>query len=239
MKIALAFFGQPRFVDNEEVISTYKEAILNKYDTDVFAHMWWKETNGEYEYSSWSKIDKCPISKEAPNIFTENYSPTILKIEEPKQFVLPVNVKKFVDETFVNNGNPHWTDKNFSNIMSQMYSIKSVADVVDSYIKKTNTNYDFIVLARYDAVLIDFPNLETCDNTKFYLPGHHPRFPDTIQFFGTRYLTWALNVFDDIGDIYKGIWEPSPEAFKMLSFLKWFDISDLSPYPMDARCIRN
>ena len=54
-----------------------------------------------------------------------------------------------------------------------------------------------------------------------------------------QYTDKLYDIFDDIGDIYKGIWEPSPEAFKMLSFLKWFDISDLSPYPMDARCIRS
>jgi len=53
MKVALALFGQPRFVDNQQIIDTYKQVILDRYDTDVFGHMWWKEEDGEYDYSSW------------------------------------------------------------------------------------------------------------------------------------------------------------------------------------------
>lgn len=248
MKVALAFFGQPRFIDNPDIIKTYTKVILDRYDTDVFGHMWWEEDAEEYDYSSWSQIDKCPVLKDAPKIIGDNYQPLILEVESPKTFELPPKAKAFVDEKFtdkhqarevcVESGN-HWNTKNYSNIMSQMYSIKSVANIVKSYTEGTNTSYDFIILARYDTVLINFPDLNTCDKYKFYLPGHHPRFPDTIQFFGPKYLTWALNVFDDVDDVYKDIWEPSPESFKMGSFLKWFEHSDLAPCPMDAACIRS
>lgn len=248
MKVALAFFGQPRFVDNPDIIKTYKKVVLDRYDTDVFGHMWWEEDAEEYDYSSWSQINKCPVPKDAPKIIADNYQPLILGIENPKTFELPPKAKAFVDEKFTDkhpareiygeSGN-HWNPKNYSNVMSQMYSIKSVANIVKSYAEETNTSYDFIVLARYDTVLINFPDLNTCDKYKFYLPGHHPRFPDTIQFFGPKYLTWALNAFDDVDDVYEDIWEPSPEAFKMGSFLKWFKHSDLAPCPMDAACIRS
>lgn len=207
-----------------------------------------EEDAEEYDYSSWSQISKCPVPKNAPKIIADNYQPLILGIEKPKTFELPPKAKAFVDERFTNkhparevygeSGN-HWNFKNYSNIMSQMYSIKSVANIVKSYAEETNTIYDFIVLARYDTVLINFPDLNVCDKYKFYLPGHHPRFPDTIQFFGPKYLTWALNSFDDVEDVYEDIWEPSPEAFKMGLFLKWFEHSDLAPCPMDAACIRS
>ena len=59
MKVALLFYGQPRYVDNEEVYNSYKSNILDKYDTDVFCHTWWSETEKEYDYSSWSKISNC------------------------------------------------------------------------------------------------------------------------------------------------------------------------------------
>ena len=242
MKVALAFFGQPRFVDNQQIIDTYKQVILDRYDTDVFGHMWWQEeTEGEYDYSSWSKIAKCPIPKDAPKIIADNYSPIIMGIEDPKTFELPPNALKYVDERFTGKhpDGPHWNHKNYSNVMSQLFSIKSVANIVKSYAEETNTSYDFIVLARYDTVLMRFPDLNTCDKYKFYLPGHHPRFPDTIQFFGPKYLTWALNAFDDVDHVYEGIWEPSPEAFKMGAFLRRFSQSDLAPCPMDAACIRS
>lgn len=247
MKVALAFFGQPRFVDNQDIINTYKEVVLNRYDTDVFGHMWWEEDADEYDYSSWSQISKCPVPKDAPKIIADNYQPLILGIENPKTFELPPNAKAFVDEKFTDkhparalygeSGN-HWNPKNYSNVMSQMYSIKSVANIVKSYAEETNTSYDFIILARYDTVLLNFPDLNTCDKYKFYLPGHHPRFPDTIQFFGPKYLTWALNAFDDVDDVYEDIWEPSPEAFKMGSFLRRYSQSDLAPCPMNAHAVR-
>ena len=132
MKVALAFFGQPRFVDNQDIINTYKEVILNPYDTDVFGHMWWEEDAEEYDYSSWSRINKCPVSKDAPKIIADNYQPLILGIESPKTFELPPKAKAFVDERFTGkhpDGN-HWNPKNYSNVMSQMYSIKSVANIV-------------------------------------------------------------------------------------------------------------
>jgi len=100
MKVALAFFGQPRFVDNPEIIKTYKEVILDRYDTDVFGHMWWEEDAEEYDYSSWSQINKCPVPKDAPKIIADNYQPLILGIESPKTFELPPKAKEFIDEKF-------------------------------------------------------------------------------------------------------------------------------------------
>ncbi len=38
MKIALCFCGQPRFV--EEVAALIKENVIQNYDVDVFAHLW-------------------------------------------------------------------------------------------------------------------------------------------------------------------------------------------------------
>ena len=240
MKVALLFFGQPRYVDNQQVIDTYKSSILDKYDTDVFCHMWWSEEGGEFDYSSWSKISQCPIPKEALKVVCDNYNPILVGYEEPKTFELPPNAKKFVDDNFTGkhpDGN-HWNSKNYSNVMSQLYSIKSAANIFESYSQEIGEEYDWIVLARYDTVLVNFPDLAQCDPNKFYLPGHHPRFPDTIHAFGPKFLDWAKNAFDDIDFVYENIWEPSPEAFKMGAFLRRYDLSDLAPYPMDAHCIR-
>lgn len=240
MKVALAFFGQPRFVDNIKVINTYKNVIIDKYDTDVFCHTWWTGDGGEYDYSTWSKIKNCPIPKDALEVIDTNYHPVVLEYDPPTTFELPPKAKEFIDQKFTGkhpHGN-HWNPKNYSNVMSQLKSIQKVSELVEDYTKKTGTEYDFIVLARYDTSLINFPDLNSCDSSKFYLPGHHPRFPDTIQFFGPRYLDWSKNAFNDIENVYQNIWEPSPEAFKMGSFLLRFDLSDLSPCPMDAACIR-
>jgi hypothetical protein len=241
MKVALLFFGQPRFIDNPEIERSYKESIIKRYDTDVFGHTWWKESEEEYDYSSWSRISKCPIPPNALNLICEKYQPLLLQHDEPETFQLPPNAKSFVDGRFTGkHPEGHWNEKNYSNIMSQLSSIKRVSELFDAYRKlpEVNQNYDWVILARYDTVVVNFPNLEICDSDKFYLPGHHPRFPDTIQFFGTKFLDWAKNAFDDVDDVYEGIWEPSPEAFKMGSFLKRYSQNDLAPCPMDAHAVR-
>lgn len=237
MKVALLFFGQPRFIDNDQIERVYKETIIDKYETDVFCHTWWKKTEDvEYDYSSWSRISKCPIPNNALELIEQKYNPKILKWEEPKIFEFPPKTKQYVNLNYTGkHPEGHWNEKNYSNIMSQLYSIKSVSEIVDEYQK----NYDWIVLARYDTILVNFPDLNVCDPSKFYLPGHHPRFPDTIQFFSPKYLEWSKNAFDDVDDVYDGIWEPSPEAFKMGSFLKRFSINDLAPCPMDAHAVRS
>lgn len=238
MKVALLFYGQPRFIDNLEVYDSYKTNILDRYDTDVFCHTWWSKENSEYEYSTWSKISKCPILPNALDIIKERYEPRVLLSEEPKTFEFSNKVKEFVEANFLKSSpeGVHWNAKNYSNVLSQLYSIKEVSQVFDCFF--TSKIYDWVILARYDTVLINFPDLHKCDNTKFYLPDHHPRFPDTIQFFGPRYIEWSKNIFNDVDDVYQNIWQPSPEAFKMCSFLKRFTIEDLAPYPMDAHCIR-
>jgi hypothetical protein len=240
MKVALLFFGQPRFVDRPEIAEVYKKYIIDRYTTDVFCHAWWKPNGGEYDYSTWSNISNCPIPDNAIDIIKQNYNPTLLAINAPRKFTLPTPVKDHVDKHFTGkhpSGN-HWNYNNYSNILSQLWSIQQISNLFSYY--SEGLHYDWVVLARYDTVLVNFPDLTECNPELFYLPGHHPRFPDTIQAFGTKFLQWSKNVYNDIEDeqVYSSIWEPSPEAFKMGSFLSRFNTSDLAPYPMDAHCIR-
>ena len=48
MKVALLFFGQPRFLENSLPFESHKDHIINKYDTDVFCHTWWAPDQGDY-----------------------------------------------------------------------------------------------------------------------------------------------------------------------------------------------
>ena len=235
-KVALLLYGQPRFIDNQQVEDYYKRSIINRYNTDVFGHCWFKKDVSEFEYSTWSNIKKCPINPNAVEIIKQKYNPVSLTVEEPRSFELPPKAKQFIDERFTGRNGPHWSDKNYSNLMSQFWSIKSVSEqLINSGIDQ----YDWIALGRYDSILVNFPNnLQQMNNNKFYLPDHHNRFPDMFVFYGPRFIDWSLNLYNDIEDVYGGIWEPSSEAFKMGSFLKRFSRQDLSPCKTDAIAIR-
>jgi hypothetical protein len=245
MKVALLFYGQPRFVGNEDVIKSYKKDILDKYDTDVFCHTWWTDKGGEYDCSTWSKITNCPISSNTLDIIRETYSPIVLKYDEPRIFEFPPKVMLYVEKfTGKHPDGDYYNHKNYSNILSQLYSIQKVSEIFESHADKhSETKYDWIVLARYDTVLIDFPDLYKCNPNKFYLPNHHPKFPDVICTFGLKFLEWSKNVFYDVdcgreAFVYENIWHPSPEAFKFCSFMKRFSVHDLNPCSMNVSMIK-
>ena len=52
MKVALLFFGQPRYLDDDRAYNDYKRLILDRYDTDVYIHTWFDEAGGKYDVST-------------------------------------------------------------------------------------------------------------------------------------------------------------------------------------------
>ena len=57
MKIALSFYGQPRFLENTHIHESYRHYFTNRYDCDVFGHMWWKD-NGNMMYHHGRELKK-------------------------------------------------------------------------------------------------------------------------------------------------------------------------------------
>jgi len=241
MKVALLFFGQPRYLDDDRAYNDYKRLILDRYDTDVYIHTWFDEAGGKYDVSTWAQMHgakNAVILPDSIERLQRMYNPKVLVHEKPQKFVLPPECKAFVDEKFTDkHPEGHWNPGNYSNIMSQLKTIQRVAQLYE----ETGDKHDIIVLARLDTWLENFPDdLSALDPSKFYLPGHHNRFPDVIHVCGRRYLGWMKNAFNDINNprVFHNIWEPSPEAFKGMAFLLRYRQSDLSPNPMNAHTIR-
>lgn len=241
MKVALLFFGQPRYLDDDRAYNDYKRLILDRYDTDVYIHTWFDEAGGKYDVSTWAQMHgakNAVILPDSIERLKRMYNPKVLVHEKPQKFELPPECKAFVDEKFTDkHPEGHWNPGNYSNIMSQLKTIQRVAQLYE----ETGDKHDIIVLARLDTWLENFPDdLSALDPSKFYLPGHHNRFPDVIHICGRRYLGWMKNAFNDINNprVFHNIWEPSPEAFKGMAFLLRYRQSDLSPNPMNAHTIR-
>lgn len=231
MNICLAFFGQPRFVGNQDVYKSYKEKIIDRYNPTVFAHCWFR-ADGFYDTSSWSNLQHHNVPNDAPDIIKKQYNPRIIAVNDPTKFTLPLNAKKYIDENFTGK-DERWNDLNYSNMMSQLTSIQNVADWAYFYTIGAKIPFDWIILCRYDTVISGIPDLEKISNDKFYLPGRFGpgTFPDTIQIFGSKYLTWARNLCYDIDKVYEGISEPTPEQWKYQSFIKRYKIEDLVYVP--------
>ena len=172
--------------------------------------------------------------KNADLFIKDFYRPKEYIFETPKTFSFNSKIQEYLDEHWSNSSH-HWNSKNYSNILSQLYSVHQVSNLASPF----KDDYDFFILGRYDTYFENFPNLKNLDPNKLYLSNHHNRFPDMIFLYGKKFLSWSNNVFDDQDDIYIKMWEPSAEYFKANSFFKRFSEQDLSPNKMMAYAIRS
>ncbi len=241
LKVALLFSGQPRYLDNPYPRSSHKKHIIDRYDTDVFCHTWWDKENECYPVGSWSTISKCDSSGKELEIIKKAYNPKILVDETPCFFEFEKESRDLIDSKF--EGQEGWNEQNYSNILSSLCGIESVIDLVKDYSILEGVEYDFVILSRYDNIIYKFPDLYKLEKDKFYLSDHHPKFPDLIFFFGSKFLD-AFKIYSNVDELVKEnigeMWGPSMnEPLKFFSYRKHFDISDIRPVPLPVRVVRD
>ena len=54
MKVALCFYGQPRFIDNKIGYESHNEHIISKVDTDIYTHFWFDREQTTFNTSDWA-----------------------------------------------------------------------------------------------------------------------------------------------------------------------------------------
>lgn len=142
MRIAVCFSGQLRFVN--EYSKNILDNLINLYQTDVFAHLWW---------------DESMIGKNFHHEFNDVYNERIedfVKIYNPKKISVESQYTKFDECQYVCSSKK----QNFSRLSnldiltaifrmeSQWYSVKQSYDLVEH-----PEQYDFIVRLRTDCHL--------------------------------------------------------------------------------------
>jgi hypothetical protein len=224
MKIALLLFGQPRNIENSLVYESYKKWVISKYDTDVFAHVWY-EPNQVFKPSDWSKLKDIECNPSTLNILQNSYNPVRMEDEIPKVFKLNEKYRTSAKFTKFH----YFNDHNISNIISQLYSIDRVCEIYKKYCNETGNNYDFIILGRYDLIIESFPNIIDLDKQYFYTMNHHPRFPDLFFIFNPQFLD-TQNTYNNLDKLCeklissdKDFWEFSVECLKFNNFIRFKD----------------
>jgi len=224
MKVALILFGQPRFITNG-IVKDYYRKIFDKYNVDVYGHLWWSKNETVYDVSSWSKINECPVLANTPDIMNDLYPNNKIIYECSRNFDIP--------EKLINRFSHHlevFNIKNLKNVMSHLYSFeKSVSQVPD--------DYDFYIISRTDSIIYDFPNLNSLSNDKFYISNHHDNFPDLIFVFGKKYLNF-MKTYSNFESNIDNVWEPSAESFKWETFKKYYNMSELNKITMTVEIAR-
>ena len=234
MKVALLLFGQPRYIEDNQSMSSYEKHIISKYDTDVFGHMWFEE-GIKYQISSWTYnagLSDCTSVGRSDEIFRQRMNPKSLLVESPIDF----NLKDQIGSIRARFGDVQVGD--VRNIYSQLNSIQKVIRLFSEFSR--DSEYDFIVLSRYDLIINNFPDLKNLDTNLLHLSNHHD-FADLIMVFGRRFIVWLENLYDDsltgetIDMLDKHYY---PEGFKETTFLKYFDRQYINYINMSSNTIR-
>ncbi len=231
MKVALLLFGQPRALHNTDVYMSHKKFILDRYDTDVYCHMWYNENETNYTVSSWVPNKySTTVTKGSDAIIEKLYSPKKMIVEPSKGFTISdANYAKLCAKF----GKHRCNERDMNNILSQVYSIQSVTKLVED----SKDQYEFIILARYDVILDTFIKLEELENY-FYTISDTPyfkgygHFNDIFNIYTPKYSSTQYT-FDNIEKIIETkldtMWGPTPECFKFMNYLLYYPIDTIKP----------
>mgnify|MGYP001556948140 CR=1 FL=1 len=209
IKIALCLFGQPRFISNYIACNLYKEFILNKYDVDVYGHVW---KASSYLTSSWNKIGEVVGDHNVEGIIIDQYPKIKLKVEKPVTF------------------NELNLDAN--NIISQFYSIEQSVNLIEN-----PDQYRFILVGRWDLLLARFEPIDSLAEG-YYTTNRHPSLADQLIFCSPKYLP-SIKMFDLTNDPKINEKTFSIEEFKLNYFKKLYIGENIQKYDFGGSLIRN
>jgi hypothetical protein len=229
LKLALVLFGQPRLVQKPDVWLSHKKHILDKYDVDVYMHCWTDVTPSEALSTHVPSQAHAYCPPNAREILLERYKPKATAFEPLRPMHFDDATLRLLHSKFAFAAP---CIANVHNYSAQLYSIATASRLVDRSVP-----YDYVIVARYDMTLLEFPDLTKMPRT-FLVDDQHPRFPDICYIFPPKYLEsqesfYRLpSVFQtyhlSLGDPHT-FWEPSPEAMKYLNYISLFPKEDLHP----------
>ena len=160
MKVAICFYGQPRFY--KQVLPIWQK-VIKELETDVFIHTWC----GQDRASSVTNIDE----------LINDLNPKEIKISQPHRLLdLVSEDSKFENQSFHG--------------IQQAYTISNSILLLNEYEVNTNTQYDVIIRCRMDIELhnpdlfVEFIKNGIEENGLYVCSNHwegHTMFDDNIM----------------------------------------------------------
>jgi len=193
MKIALCLHGQPR---NWRPASLYlKGNVIIPYDTDIFGHTWWDESQigKEYGTSPWMGDRKYFITSGDIEGLKKTYQFKEFKTDPPRNFLDEKKYKVLAPEKH---------DSIIDSFKSRCFSLKSVLTMTEEYEKQNNLNYDWLIISRYDVEILRMPMLLALHPNKIYVENYVHRgrkwiLNDMFIILGRKYKYIHKNLYDD------------------------------------------
>jgi len=217
LKVALVFYGQPRFVDLPYSAFSHKW-FLRKVSFEVLGHCWFTPNPSIMETSAWSGLgDTLRFLPDAKARILKSYPGANILFEAPL----------LQDES---NSSPE-----YRNLLSHLTSLHRALLLLQEENKLKN--YDLVVLSRFDAVILKFPDFSRLTRNKLLLTNEHDRFPDFLV-AGSPEKILALDSLQILNDFAPDSYPPPAEVLKKQAFLNRFTESDLGILDGVSRPIR-
>jgi hypothetical protein len=159
MKIALCYYGQLRTF--RYCFDNHFNQFINPLEIkDIFCHFWWNRDSEQQYGAPWSKHETDHINSMNLNDVQDViniYNPKSLTYSKPISSTI-FNLDKIYSIDSKEYANLTDEQKKFSGLFgyySAFNGIKNVAQNLKSYELANNINYDWVVLTRYDVLLMD------------------------------------------------------------------------------------
>lgn len=239
MKIALLYFGQPRFVNNLHCIETQRKHIMSQGECDVFAHLWEPTPQG-YDFATWSGLRNLQANPSDIVDFIKEKNPVVIKTERNRSFIEEELFSKIQDRLPGDEAKKY----NFNLCLSQLYSIEQCIELFEDYVRKTNTQYDYVIFMRTDLCIWDFPILKDLQKGYFYFSSlfHYDHFADLCYITDPKFVSGLKcysYVTDKDSDFAEKLIMGNAEGIKRMTFIKTFGESVLKQVPLLVRAVRN
>lgn len=232
-RVAVLFFGQPRHIGNR-ISSLSHRHWLRRHKVDYFGHVWYGASE-ILEYTVGENVLSNHIPNSAPDLLRRQYPGIKLVVEKPRQFKLddyPVLQDQIAKPR---NRKIGYQLDLLPVFLSQFYSITSAIKVFCE--SAVSTDYDFVVLSRYDNLVIHIPDLEKLPMNRLIVNNARSFFHDYI-FIGNLPLVEALDAYRNLNQLLLMEADYSPEELKRASFFTNFLVSDVYPIEMNVRLNR-
>lgn len=156
MRTALCIYGQPRFLNNQNVKNRLDQFLYNQSDVDVYIHTW--------------NVDICVGSEWNPNnSMVDDMYKKINDTYKPKRFLidLPMTSYNIDSETYEKlKYKSYYTERNLISLASHLYSFQTSLSLIED-------EYDFVFVTRFDNLIKKFPDLQTLKPKHIYYTDHY------------------------------------------------------------------
>ena len=135
IKVAVALYGQPRFIKSKLASGGYKR-LFKDADVTYFGHVWFDNESFHQQTSGWTGLNVVRMHPNSITMILKQYPGIKLEIESPRRFVQDPSIVEDINKD-VDSVNKEFRrlkttpQAMYSNSKSQLYSISKTLQLVN------------------------------------------------------------------------------------------------------------